>query len=351
MARVAGRIILSSLALLAAGCSQSTSAIPTSGPDRSAARMRPETERVRIREFADLPKYGVYGGLYYPSGIAAGPGGLVWVIENIDQDGGRDVVVGIAASGKAKHVYSAASSYFGYQDIAAGPDGALWLTDSYNDRISRMTTHGEFSNYLVPSAKPLNITAGPDRALWFTATGASGGTIGRINTKGKMTFYSLSYAVDDIAAGPDNALWFTEQHPSGGIGRITTYGNVTSYRKGISNVPDYIALGPDGALWFTESGGNIGRITTAGKVTEYSHSGGSPYINDIAAGPDGAMWFTESSRNYYLPEIGRISMSGVITEYANGLPSQAEPFAIAEGPDERMWFTDSYNNETGRVRP
>ncbi len=349
MGRVTGSVIFGGLALLIAGCSQSTTgALPSGGANRSAP-MRVESETVKIREFADLPKYGTYGYGFHPSAIASGPGGLLWVVDGIDQDLGKNMIVGIATSGKAKHDYSAVSNYFGYQDIAAGPDGALWITDSYNNRISKMTTSGHFANYTVPNYEPLFIAAGPDRALWFTAAGASGGAIGRISTKGKMTFYSVSsYQLGDITAGPDNALWFAAQLPSAAIGRITTDGKITYY--GISNVPDFIALGPDGALWFTASGPKIGRITTAGKVTEYSLSGAS-YVNDIAAGPDGAMWFTRYPYNNYPPEIGRISMSGHITEYSNGLLNQAGPDGIVEGPDERMWFTDSSNNQTGRVTP
>ncbi|MBV9332683.1 MAG: Virginiamycin B lyase [Candidatus Eremiobacteraeota bacterium] len=305
--------------------------------------MRVESETVRIREFDDLPRYGSGGsGNYYVGMLAAGPGGLIWVIDDIDQDFGPAIVTGISTSGKAQHHYSAASNYFGYQDITAGPDGALWLTDSYNNRISRLTTNGRFTNYNVPSHTPLNITTGPDRALWFTASGASGGAIGRINTRGKMTFYAVGGQVGDITAGPDDALWFTEQQPTDAIGRIALDGIIRSYTTGIHSLPNCIALGPDGALWFGENGGNIGRITTSGKVKEYSHAS---RINDIAAGPDGAMWFTEGS------QIGRISMSGVITEYANGLLSNADPWGIVEGPDERMWFTDYNNNETGRVTP
>ncbi len=352
MARARYCIVFTALALAMAGCSfngASPDVLTNAGGARSVPASSPNMVHVHIREFADLPRYGSGSGDYFPVAIAAGSDGLLWVIDSIDQDFGADAIVGIATSGKAKHEYFAQNNYFGYQDITSGPDGALWLTDSYNNHISRLTTSGHITNYPLETEKPLNIVTGPDRALWFTAAAASAGEIGRITTKGKMSFYPLSSQADDITAGPGNALWFTERYPSG-IGRIMTNGKIDSYTAGLTGIPDAIALGTDGALWFTESGPKIGRITIAGKVTEYSHGISGPYLIDIAAGPDGAMWFTESTfGQYYSPKIGRISADGHITEYSNGLPAQAGPSGIVKGPDERMWFTDSYNDMTGRV--
>jgi hypothetical protein len=60
--------------------------------------------------------------------------------------------------------------------------------------------------------------------------------------------------------------------------------------------PNQITAGPDGALWFTESfASQIGRITTSGVVTEYPTPTPSSNPSGITVGPDGAIWFTESS--------------------------------------------------------
>jgi streptogramin lyase len=64
------------------------------------------------------------------------------------------------------------------EDIAAGPDGALWFT--LYDRIGRVTTTGDVSSYRVPTpgSFPLGIAAGPDGALWFVEV--RGNRLGRI---------------------------------------------------------------------------------------------------------------------------------------------------------------------------
>jgi hypothetical protein len=60
-----------------------------------------------------------------------------------------------------------------------------------------------------------------------------------------------------------------------------------------------IAPGPDGALWFTggEDGNQIGRITTSGAITEYAVPTAYSFPVGITAGPDGALWFTEFNGN------------------------------------------------------
>jgi streptogramin lyase len=54
--------------------------------------------------------------------------------------------------------------------ITAGPDGALWLTDSAGSKIGRITLQGAFTSFPIPTTEsnPQTITAGPDGALWFT---------------------------------------------------------------------------------------------------------------------------------------------------------------------------------------
>jgi virginiamycin B lyase len=344
---------LAAFALGAAGCTNAGSLVPgTAGMQQRAALPVPfAKERVRIKEFADLPQYS---NDYSPSAIASGPKDSLWVTDTIDQDYGENLVARINTSGtRLKTFYYQGLSTEGssFQDITAGPDGALWITDFYNWQIVRMTTDGTFSTFALKTA-PIGITAGPDKSLWFTEDGA----IGRITTKGSVTIYAGGAFDEDITAGPDGALWFTEL-TGNAIGRITTRGKITTYTKGISGGagPYSIAPGPDGALWFTEAtGGRIGRITTSGKVTEYSN-GITPSEEPvgIAAGPDGALWFTEyeSYDSYQIREskIGRITTNGKISEYSKGLSAGSGPGDIVAGPDGNMWFVEMDADRTGRL--
>ena len=66
--------------------------------------------------------------------------------------------------------------------IVPGPDGALWFVATEvtvignttrsggADKIGRITTVGAITEYPIPTSKsiPNGIAAGPDGALWFT---------------------------------------------------------------------------------------------------------------------------------------------------------------------------------------
>jgi virginiamycin B lyase len=74
---------------------------------------------------------------------------------------------------------------------------------------------------------------------------------------------------------------------------------------------------------------------------------------DLAAGPDQAMRFTEyrphgSDLEGREAKIGRITMSGKITEYS-GFDSHSGPTGIVRGPDGNMWFVETFANSVGRV--
>ena len=122
---------------------------------------------------------------------------------------------------------------------------------------------------------------------------------------------------------------------------------VTEFSNGIraGAFPLGITAGPDGNLWFTEGVGNrIGKITPSGVVTEYSSGITSaattePFLWGITTGPDGNLWFAEFGNGL----IGKITTNGVVTEYGSGISAGARPVAITAGPDGNLWFTESLN--------
>ncbi len=137
------------------------------------------------------------------------------------------------------------------EGITAGPDGALWFTESQGNQIGRLTTSGQVSDFPLPP---------------------------RITTSGHVREFYVPAVVSTpwgITAGPDGALWFTE-YEANSIGRITTSGHVrevyvTKPSDSPTNaLPRGITTGPDRALWFAEYGGNaIGRITTSGQLHDF----------------------------------------------------------------------------------
>jgi len=293
-----------------------------------------------------------------PEGIAPGPDGNVWFVENRGGRFGRITPAGKITDFSTGSGISANSNP---AEITPGPDGNLWFTEENPSRVARLKVTGpggptatEFSAGITPGSQPEGITAAPDGNLWFTEF--SGSRIGRISTSGVVKEFGAGLTAGSmplgIAAGPDNFLWFTTlRFPNNPVVRMDLLGTPAEFTQGITpnSEPARIVRGSDGNMWFSEQTKNtIGRITEAGVVTEFSTGiGPSAGPVGLTLGPDGNIWFAEfggtSGRR-----IGRITPAGVVTEFATGITSA--PLEITLGPDGNLWFTEEGGNRIGRVR-
>jgi hypothetical protein len=113
---------------------------------------------------------------------------------------------------------------------------------------------------------------------------------------------------------------------------------------GTPNNVKEITTGSDGNLWFAEEYANkIGRLTPSGVLTEFAIPTPSSRANCLTLGPDGNVWFTESGAN----QIARITPGGVITEIPIPTPN-SYPLEIVTGPDGNLWFAEANANQIGR---
>lgn len=109
---------------------------------------------------------------------------------------------------------------------------------------------------------------------------------------------------------------------------------------------DELSVGPDGNIWFTENTAHkIGRMTTTGILTEFS-TGLLPgsALKGIVTGADGNMWFGDDNG----PCFGKITMSGAITEYPTGLTG-ASPDYLTLAPDGNIWLTEFNSSQIARI--
>jgi virginiamycin B lyase len=260
-------------------------------------------------------------------------------------------------------------------EIVAGPDGALWFTESMGNKIGRITLAGRIREFPLP--QPLSniagLVVGADGALWFTEQpvipGGVGFVLGRITTSGTISQYgplSPPNPLDNVSldAGPDGAVWTTS-----GVGfqRITPSGMDSdvpipfppSELAPVDSVSTNIVTGPDGALWFGDvyepsdgpAGDAIGRMTTSGTFTRYllPELSNSP-VSTIAVGPDDALWYGRGEDGTgTINRIGRITTTGAVTEYR--LPTSAEvPIRIVAGPDGALWVLEAFSDSTQLAR-
>jgi virginiamycin B lyase len=262
-----------------------------------------------------------------PDSITTGPDGNLWFTDPTDNDLGKMTPSGTytaEASGKG---------LIGGRGIAAGPDGNLYavIPGSSPAEIAEVSTAGVLigaspivgKDFLHnpalpddPASNPQQIAAGPDGNMWFTETNT--GNIGRVNLKDGQTPHTITEFATGlqtdprgIVAGPDGKIWFTQTGPAPPerIGHINIDGSnyqQTDKSSGMTGDPEGIAVGQDGGLWFTLfNQSQIGRAsTTTTALTQFSQGISSVLAGPrfIAAGADGNMWFTEEQTD----KIGRV---------------------------------------------
>ncbi|HEV2238802.1 MAG TPA: zf-HC2 domain-containing protein [Ktedonobacterales bacterium] len=205
-----------------------------------------------------------------------------------------------------------------------------------------------FTAFALPNAAshPTTIIAGPDGALWFTESGR--GAIGRITPQGQLAEFALAGAgvyPTSLIVGPDGKLWFAEEGANA-IGSITLGGAITEYPFVESLHPNSIAAGADGNLWFTTAvPRHVMRMSPSGRLLgDYAIPAAGGGLPVLTRGPDGNLWFAVPGTN----TIGRISLSGAVTAFHSTATVDGP---IVSGPDGNLWFSGDLGTRLGRVTP
>jgi virginiamycin B lyase len=158
-----------------------------------------------------------------PYGITAGPYGDIWFTEHRGQAIGHITTDGAITERRLDNEYP----HYAPLGAITRVGSTLWVTNTYSNKIGKydIDDHLPFVEWFGPALNSYGlggITAGPDGALWFTDSRF----IGRITTGGLITnairLPSPNSAAEDIVSGPDGALWFIASDNPSRIGRITT---------------------------------------------------------------------------------------------------------------------------------
>lgn len=291
----------------------------------------------------NLTAYPVPTANAYPEGIVQGPDSAMWFAEALPNKIGRITTNGVVREFPVETAAFGVSPFH----LTVGPDRNLWFTEGF--AVGRMTLAGTVTTFRLPADSSNYIAAGRDGALWLT--GGLSPTVYRLGTDGSLATYPApgpcisTGLLRGITSGPDGALWFTD-NCNLAIGRITIAGVITEYpipgllAKPDVNVSDEIVSAPDRTLWFTEDGvtKSVGRITMDGQITEYFI--GFP-TRSITRGPDGAMWFLTDG----ISLIGRITLAGEVT--LDAIPTVG--IQITLGPDSTLWYSDYTRNAIVKV--
>lgn len=262
------------------------------------------------------------------------------------------LVIAVPAQAELVTVHRLPPSLSWVDKIAAGPDGAMWFTQSTLEPgprqqllLGRIATDGAVSTRaLALGTSPTSLTIGPDGALWYATRTASGAGLGRVTADaiGELPLPGLRNAIDAVT-GPDHALWFTaiDSHGRDRIGRVAAGGGMVTFPvPGGASVKNIVS-GPGRALWVGLDGG-VGRVDLTGRLRRFPlpiDDVSSP--DDIVAGPDGALWIADG-----LCCVMRMTTAGHVRSFV--LPRAADsPGALAVGSDGAIWYAGAYG--IGRI--
>ncbi len=242
------------------------------------------------------------------------------------------------------------------QDIAVGPDGAIWASNTTPPGLLRVTMIGASSLVSLPFVLPGALTSGTDGRLWIT--NVIGGGVFDIAAYDLRTHVLTAY----LAGGPsgddiltDSSLvsaagwmWFCEEFHIGAM-RVSGRGRVREILyphspSGSGFGGPSLTVGRDGKVWFSDAPG-IGSIDPRTGSTRYLDL--PVEVRECApgltTGVDGAIYAYECG---YFERIDPRSGKG----RAWG-PYRANFYGMAAAPDGNVYFAPGYPPALGEFNP
>lgn len=290
-------------------------------------------------------------------------------------DAGRDVA-GDFGTPLAVQTWAVPTGGAGLVSASQGPsfgqggivswNGALWFAEEQAGKVGRVDTAGNITEYSLPAPAsnpgygPWQLSAATASGLWFLADGEPlDGRAARLNAAAGVIdgYYDVAgYArFASVTATPDGGAWVTSRYGDGGITRLSAAGAETGYFDAVSYAGDSEStLGPDGNLWFSDGSSVIQRITESGNVTNFAATGDAGEIVSMTTS-GGAVWYAKFEPGDWLIGsrsglIGRLSAGGVATPFTSPYPDLV-PAALTPAADGGVWFTVHHGAGVGHVDP
>jgi predicted membrane-bound mannosyltransferase/DNA-binding beta-propeller fold protein YncE len=269
------------------------------------------------------------GSFNMPRNLTFAPDGSLYVadtnnhrIQHLAPDGSVLHVWGTFSGGETAQ--PAQGAFYEPWGIAVGPDGSVYVTDTWNHRIQRFTADGEFiqtwgflGQAETPYAfwGPRGVVVDGEGRVMVADTGnkriaifdASGEFLGQFGTSG-MGLGQFNEPVG-LALAPDGSLYVSDTwnqrvqmfQPDGNglFTPVREWEIFGWYGQSLDNKP-FIAAGPDGSVFVTDPEGyRILQFNSQGEfIRTWGDAGVTPerfrLPTGITVGPDGAVWITDA---------------------------------------------------------
>ena len=294
-----------------------------------------------------------------PAGLAIAADGTVFVADNqnhalrrIGTNGVVTTLAGLPGTPGAADGSGPAARFDSPTGLALGPDGALYVSDTGNHTIRRVTLAGIVTT-LAGSAASADFADGPATAARFNQP------------------LGLAIAPDGTVFVADSGNHLLRIIATNGIvsvlaGNPETFGSADGTgTNAFFNNPVGLALAPDGSLFVSDANNfTLRRVTTAGIVTTLAGAAGQDGSTDgpaasarfgkpaeLALAPNGTLYIADAAHHTIrrLTPDGRVStIAGLVgadgaADGANGLARFFNPYGLAIAARGHLVVADTYN--------
>jgi YD repeat-containing protein len=310
-----------------------------------------------------------------PSHMAMGADGTLYIADDTDvrdvdtktqlittyagNETSEDGLTGNPGDGQS--ATSVAVSPYG---IAVGPDGTIYVTSLYTNRVRSID----------PSTHKITTIAGSGK----TAETCDAGTACSDGSSAKSVALAT---LGGVAVGPDGCVYFSESFGGDAGGRVRKIehdATLTTVIDGLSE-PDGVAFGPDGSLYVVDTtSDDVLRLTPSGALTVVAGStrgdsgDGGPATQaemfrpvDITVDDDGSFYISDA-QNF---TIRFVDTAGIMHTITNpnasalfsesvtddggpaGAASMADPLGVVIGPGHALYIADSDHDRVRVIRP
>lgn len=231
-------------------------------------------------------------------------------------------------------------------DPVAAPDGSLWWTGQWADKLGRLDPKtGAMKEFPLPAgARPHGLAADKAGNIWYTGNG--NGTVGKLDPKtGEVTEYKMP----DPAArdphtplfDPKGNLWFSLQganmvgrlNPQTGEIKLVTMLAPRSNPYGVVMTSKGV---PVVCLFGTNKIATFDPVTMA--IKEYNLPNPDSRPRRIAITSDDMVWYADYSRGY----LGRLNLNtGEVKEWASPSGPRSQPYGITADQKNIIWYNES----------
>jgi sugar lactone lactonase YvrE len=365
-------------------------------------------------KFGDVDANGAAAKFTYPQGLAVDQSGFVWVADTSNHKIRR--IVGAAATvttfagngfaGSSDGTGTSASFNFPF-DVAVDANGDLWVADSSNNEIRKVTREGVVTTVAGVSFesgsadgsgtdarfdRPWGLEVAPNGDVWVadsrnnkirkvTVTGVvstiagsgSYGTRDGVATQARFAFPTgLGFDRNGIAYVADRESQAVRKIPTSSLTVTTSAGSAPSSGTvdglGLEArlfFPGHAIADTTGNVYFVDSAHTIRKFTPDGVVTTIAGLAGTPgsadgtgvtarfnYPSGITLDTTGNLWVADTFNH----TIRKITPSGVVTTVAgavgvagkaDGIGSQARfnyPWGLAFDNTGNLIIADTYNH-------